>query len=45
MGRSDELAEHQVGELPEQISLGLGEFIERRHQQRQSRASQRRGRG
>jgi hypothetical protein len=25
------LAEHQVGELPEQISLGLGEFIERRH--------------
>src|SRR5438105_3109839 len=27
----DELAEHQVGELPEQISRRLGELIERRH--------------
>ena len=25
------LAEHQVGELPEQISRRLGELIERRH--------------
>jgi hypothetical protein len=27
----EELAEHQVGELPEQISRILGELIERRH--------------
>jgi hypothetical protein len=26
-----ELAEHQVGEFPEHFSLGLAEFIERRH--------------
>jgi hypothetical protein len=26
-----ELAEHQAGEFPEHFSLGLGEFIERRH--------------
>src|SRR5438105_14170493 len=30
----DELAEHQVGELPEQISRRLGELIERRHKLR-----------